>query len=134
MPKKYQEEIEEILRRAGEPEPSRPAQTPERHPEDQPQETRNPVRLITGRDPAPSYRPSSRRFTISPGKLMLAGVITIIIGLKLSPLVWVGLAILAGAYLMHFISPKSGPYERRGRSMDDAPDPGGDESRRRRNR
>ncbi len=136
MPKKYQEEIEEILRRAGEAEPSGQAHGPERHSEDQPREHRSPVGFIgSRRGPTADYRPSSRRFTINPGKLMLAGVITLLIGIKLSPLVWVGLAMLAGAYLMHFISRKSGRYEKRwrGRSMDDAPEADQDTFKHRRN-
>ena len=72
----------------------------------------------------PDYRRSPQRLTITPGKIMLAGVITLLIGIKLWPLIWIGLAMLAGAYLMHFLSPRSVSYEKRwrGRSVEDVPD------------
>ena len=136
MPEKYQDEIEEILRKAGEvaPTPSA-AQAPERHPEDRPRESRE-VRDSTTRPraPVPDYRPSPRRWAITPGKLMLAGLITLLIGIKLTPLIWIGLAMLAGAYLMYFVSPRSISYEKRwrGRPVDDVPESAWDVFRRRR--
>ncbi len=121
MPEKYKDEIEEILRKAGEAAPSQSTKESERHPEDRPLESRDTK--ISPRAPTPEHRTSPRRPTITPGKLMLAGVITLVIGIKFWPLIWVGLALLVGAYLMYFVTPRSLNHEKRwrGRSVEDAP-------------
>ena len=118
MPEKYRDEIEEILRKAGEAATSKTSKDTEPHPEDRPREP-----LATRQDPKPGNRPSQGLPTITPGKLMLAGVIVLLIGVKFWPLIWVGLAMLVGAYLMYFVSPRSVNVEKRwrGRSVEDAP-------------
>ena len=122
MPEKYKDEIEEILRKAGEAAPPRTAQDSDRHPEDRPRETMVP--LASGQRPDPENRPSRLRLNITPGKLMLAGVILLLLGIRLWPLIWVGLALLVVAYLMYFVSPRSINHEKRwrGRSVDETPD------------
>lgn len=116
MRDKYKEEIEEILRKAGEAAPKDSAKESERHPEDRPRETR-----VSKRAPVQDHRGSTRRFTITPGKLMLAGLALFLIGLKIQPLLWIGLVALVGAYLMYFLKPRSINQEKRwrGRSVEE---------------
>ena len=116
MRDKYEEEIEEILRKAGEAAPSDSPKESERHPEDRLRDTR-----VKPRAPVRDYRAGTRRLTITPGKLMLAGVVFFLIGLKFWPLIWVGLAMLAGGYLLYFVRPRSISQEKRwrGRSVED---------------
>ena len=54
---------------------------------------------------------------------MLVGVILLVIGFKFWPLIWVGLAILAGGYMMYFVAPRTIAYEKRwrGRSVEEDP-------------
>ena len=120
MPEKYKDEIEEILKRAGEAAPGRTTDGSEGHPEDQP---RGRESMVSRQGPAPRGRPSQHRPSITPGKLMLLGVILLIVGFKFWPLIWVGLAILAGGYMMYFVAPRSISYDKRwrGRSVEDAP-------------
>ena len=118
MPEKYKDEIEEILRKAGEAAPSQTSKDTGDHPEDRPGDP-----LVTRQAPKPGNRPSQGRPTITAGKLMLVGVITLLIGVKFWPLIWVGLVMLVVAYLMYFVSPRSINYEKRwrGRSVEDPP-------------
>ena len=117
MRDKYKEEIEEILRKAGEVAPGPSEREQERHPEDRPRNTRAPNRA-----PAQRVRTSSRRWTISSGKLMLAGLVFILIGLVIRPLIWIGLAALVAAYLLYFLKHRSINQEKRwrGRSVEDS--------------
>ena len=118
MKDKYQEEIEEILRKAGESAPDKSARQSERHPEDRPRDRR-----ASPPAPAQHSRPSSRRWTISSGKLLVAGLALLFIGgvSKVLPLMWVGLIALAAAYLLYFLKPRSIQQEKRwrGRSVED---------------
>ena len=118
MPEKYKDEIEEILKSAGEAAPSRSADKSERQPEDRP---RGRDSMVSRNASAPRSRLSQSRPSITPGKLMLIGVITLIVGIKFWPLIWVGLAILAGGYMMYFMRPRSISYEKRwrGRSVEE---------------
>ena len=120
MPEKYKDEIEEILKRAGEAAPSKTSGESERHPEDRPQGRGS---LVSRQAPAPGSKPSQRRPSITPGKLMLVGVILLLVGFKFWPLIWVGLAMLAGGYMMYFVAPRTINYEKRwrGRSVEDDP-------------
>ena len=120
MPEKYKDEIEEILKKAGEAAPSPNTDESQRHPEDRP---RGRESTVSRQAPAPRSSPGQRRPSITPGKLMLLGVILLIVGIKFWPLIWVGLAILAGGYMMYFVAPRSINYEKRwrGRSVEDAP-------------
>ena len=73
--KKYQEEIEEILRNAGEVAPEKTVREQEKPLEDRP---RGQIRA-TDPAPAPDYNPSSRWPTITSSKVLLAGLIIFII-------------------------------------------------------
>ena len=116
MRDKYKQEIEEILRKAGEVAPSEPTKESERHPEDRPRETRTGRRV-----PVQAQRVGPRRWTITPGKLMLVGLVLFLIGLKIGPLIWIGLVVLVGAYLLYFLKPRSINQEKRwrGRSVEE---------------
>ncbi len=113
MPEKYQDEIEEILRRAGEVSRSEPSKEQEKAPEDK------PARLRRTSSPSRSSGPAtSRRWpSVSPGKLMLAGLIVLLVGFfTFWALIWVGLGMLVVAYLLFFVSPRSmSSYEKRWR-------------------
>ncbi len=111
-PEKYREEIEEILKRAGEAAPRGSPGKLERPPEDRPRES-----LVRRRAPGPKHRGGRRLPSITPGKLMLAGVVLFLIGIKVWPLIWVGLATLLGAYLLYFVTPRSISYEKRWRGQ-----------------
>ena len=124
MPEKYKDEIEEILRKAGEVAPRKPSKESkesEQHSEDR---AREPI--VTQRARPADPRTGPRLPTITAGKLMLAGVVIFLIGIKFTPFIWIGLAMLVGAYLLYFVKPRSISYEKRwrGRSVDvddDAP-------------
>jgi hypothetical protein len=120
MPEKYQDEIEEILRRSGEAPPlESPSQRPTA-PEDSP-EVQKALRNSTQSD----NRPRRKRGVFSPGKMMLGGLVIFLIGIisGFNPLIWVGLAVLVGAYLLFFIKPSYGSLEKRWRGrLVDEPD------------
>jgi len=113
MPEKYKDEIEEILRRSGEAAPVESAKDRPVAPEDSPE-------LQHAFNEAPNEAPQSsrRRIAFSPGKVMLVGLVILLIG-AITPgftlLIWVGLAVLAGAYLLFFVKPNYGPIEKRWR-------------------
>ncbi len=110
MPDKYQDEIEEILKGIEETTPL-PAGRNLRQP---PPPDDLPLPYAE-RPPeiAPSH-PSSRRWrTFSPGRVALAGVALLLIGVLLrsfglpfSWLIWVGLLGLVAGYLLFFIRPR----------------------------
>jgi hypothetical protein len=102
MRDKYQEEIEEILRKAGEAAPSDPAKESSRNREERPRSNG-----VYRSAPAPRYRPRPRRLTLTPGKLMLGGLILFLIGLLVTPLLWLGLGCLVGGYLLYFLRPRA---------------------------
>ena len=108
MPEKYKDEIEEILRKSGETAPVDSAIQRPMAPEDTP-ELQDALNQ--------SSKQSRRRITFSPGKIMLGGLVIFLVaavtGFNL--LIWVGLAILAGAYLLFFVKPSYGPIEKRWR-------------------
>lgn len=113
MPEKYQSEIEEILRKSGEAAPVQSTRERPVPPEDSP-ELQDALRQ------AP--KPGRRWMTFSPGKIMLGGLVIFLIAAVtgFNPLIWVGLAILAGAYLLFFVKPNYGSIEKRwrGRAVD----------------
>ena len=121
MPEKYKDEIEEILRKAGEAVPTQSREEPQRHSEDRLRESRES--MIRRRAPIPGYRSSQHRPRITPGKLMLAGLVVLLIGIRFWPMIWVGLAMLVVAYLMYFVSPRSISYEKRwrGQPLEESP-------------
>ncbi len=121
MQDKYQKEIEEILKNAGEsaPEESRPES--EKPLEDRPRVTR---RAAEAEKPEPSYNPSSGRWpTITPGKILLTGLVVFVVTalLQIGVLIWVGLALLVAGYLLFFITPRNISMEKRwrGESIED---------------
>ena len=121
MPEKYKDEIEEILKKAGEMAPSKSPRESERHPVDRPRGRESRDATTSRQTSAPSSSSSRSLPAITPGKLMLVGVIVLLIGFKFWPLIWLGLAILAGGYMMYFIAPRTLNYEKRwrGRSVDE---------------
>ena len=122
MPEKYKEEIEEILRRTEEVAPPPPAREAEKR----------PVDLAQAPHPAHrSHRPSGgsvwRWPALSPGKILLAGLVLFLVAavLRQGILVWVGLGLLVFAYLLFFVTPRSISYEKRwrGRAVEERTSP-----------
>ena len=112
MPEKYQDEIEEILRRSGESAPVKSPREPQQPPEDEPED------YSSVRDLKQSNgRLAGRWPSFSPGKVMLGGLIILLIAaiLGFGLLMWLGVAILVGAYLFFFAKPGSTPIEKRWR-------------------
>ncbi len=118
MPEKYQDEIEEILRRSGESAPVKSPGERQQPPDDSP-ETYSSVRELK----QSGDRPARWRPSFSPGKVMLGGLVLFLIGAitSFSLLIWLGLAVLVGAYLLFFLKPGSTNLEKRwrGRSMEE---------------
>jgi len=131
MPKKYQDEIEEILRRSEGDAPPDSAREPgraARRTAPKPESPRVPVARDKGSSPSAEGRPyrAGRWPTITAGKLMLAGLVVFLIAALLrvslgwvgiGTLVWVGLGMLAVSYLMFFIRPGSSGLEKRWRGQ-----------------
>ena len=122
MPEKYQDEIEEILKRAGEAPPSEPSQEGEQR-----RAVDRGPRPIRASQEAPAPRPNYRwpLPRISPGKVMLTGAIVLIAGIWFWPLIWVGLVLLAVSYLLFFVTPRSISSEKfwRGRPVGEVQSP-----------
>ena len=118
MPEKYKEEIEEILKKAGEAAPVDSPDAPDRHPEDLPKVSRS-----SRGAPAPRYSTGRRWPSFTPGKVLLAGLIIFVLAafLHLGTLIWVGLAMLVVAYVLFMIKPSSISHEKRwrGRSIEE---------------
>ena len=112
MPEKYQDEIEEILRRSGEFAPVKSPMERQQPPDDSP-ETYSSVREVK----QSGGRPARWWPSLSPGKVMLGGLAIFLIGAitPFSLLIWLGLAILVGAYLLFFVKPGSSSLEKRWR-------------------
>ena len=117
MPDKYQDEIEEILRRAGEVAPSDSPEGQER-----PREGRSNLVRRTRRSSAPRETTGRVWPRLSPGKLLLGGLIVFVVSALSgwTPGIWVGLGMLVVAYLLFFVTPRSFNSEKRwrGRSVD----------------
>ncbi len=108
MPEKYKEEIEEILRRTDEVPPAPHAREAEKRPVD------------LAQPPHPAHRPSRgsvwRWPALSPGKILLAGLVLLLVGAFWKGLlIWVGLVVLVLAYLLFFVKPQSTSDEKRWR-------------------
>ena len=129
MPKNYQDEIEEILKRSEEAAPVDAApklKKPVRGAARKPDPRKAPPAGGSNRNQPPSYR-SGRWPAITAGKLMLAGLVLFLIAALLrvslgwrgmGVLIVVGLGAIAVAYLMLFIRPVStGGYEKRWRGQ-----------------
>ena len=111
MPERYQDEIEEILRKAGEIPPSQPGQ--------QREDDRGTSAVgASGPSPQPVNNYKGRWLRFSPGKLMLAGLVIFVIGaLTWQPAIWIGLAVLVASYLLFFVKPRSMSIEKRWRGQ-----------------
>jgi hypothetical protein len=123
MQDKYQKEIEEILKNAGEDAPEESGREAEKPFEYRPRAVRQ---AAEANRPAPSFSPTSRFPSITPGKILLAGLVVIIISALsgMWPLIWVGLGLLVLGYLLFFITPRNISMEKRwrGESLEDAPE------------
>ena len=119
MAKRYQQEIEEILKQVNE-------QTPD---------TKSPSAPGEGKRTHSSggRRRNRTPFTsaISPGRLLMGGIALLVIALLLgstipglkAPMVWGGVALLILAYFLFFTQTRQPSQERRwrGRSLEDEP-------------
>ncbi len=132
MPEKYQDEIEDILKDIEETGLIVPAGGSEPAPDDL------PIPMVSNRggnrenEPSPDQgRLGSGAIwrVVTPGKLALAGLVMLLVGVLLGQarfLVWVGLAALAAAYLLFFIRPRQVNRDKhwRGRAVESsAPSP-----------
>ena len=124
MTEKYQDEIEEILRRAGEAAPTEPSEERER--------TRVVDRSASSvrstQEQLPPDGPSNQRRMprVSPGNLLLAGFLIFLLGAFFwMPGIWIGLGMVVVAYLLFFVTPRSMSSEQwwRGRRMDEIQSP-----------
>ena len=120
MSDKYQKEIEEILKNAGEVAPDETVGEMERPLEDRP----SAVRRDSNSDKGQVSYPSRGRWpTVTPGKILLTGLIVFFITalLQVWVLIWVGLALLVVGYLLFFVSPRNISIEKRwrGESIED---------------
>ena len=123
MSDKYEKEIEEILKNAGEVAPEEAVGEKERPLEDRPRA----LREASSSDKAPvSYPPRRRWPTITPGKILMTGLIVFIVTalFKFWVLIWVGLALLVVGYLLFFVTPRNVSIEKRwrGESIEDQPE------------
>ena len=125
MRDKYKDEIEEILKGLEEEPPS---STRRSQPalDDLPAPTEDTSRGSSGQSGL-----SSRWQAVTPGRLALAGLVMLalglllpIFGLPMRWLIWLGLLTLAGAYLLFFVRPRPRNRDKvwRGRSLE-APGP-----------
>ena len=123
MQDKYEKEIEEILKNAGEVAPEQSRSESEKPLEDRPRSAR---RAAEANKPKVTYSPSSGRWpTITPGKILITGLVVFIVTalLQIWVLIWVGLALLVFGYLLFFITPRNINMEKRwrGESIEETP-------------
>jgi Flp pilus assembly protein TadB len=122
MQDKYQKEIEEILKNAGEVAPDESGREFEKSLEDRPKAVRQ---ADEASKPQPYQTPRGRWPSITPGKVLLTGLVVFIITalLQIWVLIWVGLALLVLGYLLFFITPRNISIEKRwrGESIEDKP-------------
>ena len=115
--------LEEILKNAGENAPDESAGEREKPLEDRPKA----VRRADKASKAPvSHTPSGRWPSITPGKILLTGLVVFIITalLQIWVLIWLGLGLLVVGYLLFFITPRNVNLEKRwrGQSIEDPPE------------
>jgi len=122
MQDKYQKEIEEILKNAGEVAPDGSGRELEKPLEDRPRAVRQ---VDEASKPQPYQTPRGRWPSITPGKILMTGLVVFIITalLQIWVLIWVGLALLVLGYLLFFITPRNISIEKRwrGESIEDKP-------------
>ena len=124
MPEKYQDEIEEIMRRAGEAAPTEPSKEVELL--KAVQRGASPVRSTQEQLPPTEPSVQRRMPRLSPGKLLLAGFVVFLLGaFAWPPGIWIGLGMVVVAYLLFFVTPRSMSTEKwwRGKRMDEAQSP-----------
>ena len=123
MQDKYQKEIEEILKNAGEILPEESGREKEKPLEDRPQSVRQAEAASL---PTPYISTKGRWPTVTPGKILMTGLVVFVVTalLQIWVLIWVGLALLVFGYLLFFITPRSISMEKRwrGESIEDVPD------------
>ena len=114
MQDKYQQEIEEILKNAGEVAPDESGRELEKPLEDRPRAVRQ---ADEASKPQPYQTPKGRWPSITPGKILMTGLVVFIIAalLQIWVLIWVGLALLVLGYLLFFITPRNISIEKRWR-------------------
>jgi len=114
MQDKYQQEIEEILKNAGEVAPDESGRELEKPLEDRPRAVRQ---ADEASKPQPYQTPRGRWPSITPGKILMTGLVVFIIAalLQIWVLIWVGLALLVLGYLLFFITPRNISIEKRWR-------------------
>ena len=114
MQDKYQKEIEEILKNAGEVAPDESGRELEKPLEDRPRAVRQ---VDQASKPQPYQTPRGRWPSITPGKILMTGLVVFIITalLQIWVLIWVGLALLVLGYLLFFITPRNISIEKRWR-------------------
>ena len=123
MQDKYQKEIEEILKNAGEILPENSGRENEKPLEDRPRA----VRQAEAANRPTTYMSTKGRWPIvTPGKILMTGLVVFVVTalLQIWVLIWVGLALLVFGYLLFFITPRSISMEKRwrGESIEDVPD------------
>ena len=123
MSEKYQQEIEEILRNAGEVAPEEKAGETEKPLDDRPKAAR---RAAASKKAPASFTPVKRWPSITPGKILMTGLVVFIVTvlLQIWVLIWVGLALLVVGYLLFFVTPRNVTVEKRwrGESIEDPPE------------
>ena len=123
MQDKYQQEIEEILKNAGEVAPEGSSRETVKPLVDRPRAVRQ---AAEANRPVPSFSPKGRWPTVTPGKILMTGLLVFIVTalLQIWVLVWVGLALLVFGYLLFFITPRNISMEKRwrGESIEDVPE------------
>ena len=123
MQDKYQKEIEEILKNAGEILPEESGREKEKPLEDRPHAVRQ---AEAASRPTPYISTKGRWPTVTPGKILMTGLVVFVVTalLQIWVLIWVGLALLVFGYLLFFITPRSISMEKRwrGESIEDVPD------------
>ena len=123
MQDKYQKEIEEILKNSGEAVPEEFGRETGKQLEDRPRAARQ---AAESNRPVPSFSPRGRWPTITPGKVLMTGLVVFIVTalLQIWLLMWVGLALLVLGYLLFFVTPRNISMEKRwrGESIEDVPE------------
>ncbi len=116
MSERYQKEIEEILRQAGEHTPTKEPERPHK---------RSPSSAFSGIGRGVAsliYHSSSRLIVIGAVLLLLAVLVSVILPGFLGPFVWLGLILFILIYALYFARPGSSPEKRwRGRAIEPSP-------------
>jgi hypothetical protein len=114
MANKYEQEIEEILKRAGESPPVEAQRDDEKPADDRPKAKPRPVPRQELGGYARGVGWPAGLTAITPGKVLLAGLVVLLIAVLVEAriLVWAGLAMVAIGYVGHFMRPRSAPVQK----------------------